>query len=306
MQSRKKFGLGIALVLALIGFVPGGYAGGGGQVNVAGAIPSESVIDLNKVREPGAPIPMRYTQDFQLQSCTMQPWGNNPFFDLLKPGAKEVSAMPAENFRKEYRVLEQTKSMNLLGIGKFQAAIVEEREYEKGVLRQISQNWYAVCKQTGSVFSVGELSKQLNADQTVHDTEGSWRAGVVNKQGEVAVPSMQVPGTPTLGSRYIFDGAPGVALGGAQIVAQGLKTVHGKLTTVRTRYYKGEKNIPIPITKSIGDVSSCIQVEEISQDSKTRKPDLGDATNKVWCPRVGLIYDTSDGALIASNRKALE
>lgn len=310
MQSRKKFGLGTAVVLTLIGF---GLAGCGGDSkgtvakSEASVIPAEPVVDLNKVRDPDAPIPMPYTQDFRLNECTMGPEGNNRFFDILKPGFKHVSYKPEEDFRKEYTVLEETKSMDLEGIGKFEAAIIEEREFLKGgVLRQISLNWYAICEETKSVFSVGEESQHLNPDQTVKDTEGSWQAGLVNDQGEVAVPAMQIPGTVSTGSRYIFDGAPGIALGGSEIVRQGLKTVDGKLTTVRTKYYEGEADIPIPITKSVGELSGCIQIEEISQNSKTRVPDLGDATNKVWCPNLGLVYDTSDGSLIESNRRDLE
>jgi hypothetical protein len=303
MQARTS-GLGIAVVLTLIGFALVGCGESKGKVakSEASVIPTEATVDLNEVRDPKAPIPMRYTQDFQLEGCTLESEGNSPYYDLLKPGATEVSYKPDEDFRKRYVVLKETKRMDLEGLGKFEAAIVEEREFEKGVLRQISLNWYVVCKETNSVFSVGEVSKQLNPDGTVHDTEGSWQAGLVNDRGEVAIPAMQVPGTPSLGSRYIFDGAPGVALGGAETVAQGLKTVDGKLTTVRTKYYEGESDIPIPITKSLGDLKDCIQVEEISQISESGKPDIGDATNKVWCPGVGLVYDTSDGALIESNR----
>jgi hypothetical protein len=310
MQTRKEFGLGIALVLMLIGLGLAGCGGGGdGNENVAkseaSVIPAEPIVDLNKVRDREAPIPMQYTQDFRLQECTMVPEGNNRYFDILKPGFKHVSYKPDERFRKEYRVLKETKTMDLEGIGRFEAAIIEEREFMKGVLRQISLNWYAMCKETGSVFSVGEGSKHLNANQTVKDTEGSWQAGLVNGKGEVAVPAMQIPGTVAKGSRYIFDGAPGVALGGSEIVALGLKTVKGKLTTARTKYYKGE-SVRIPITKSVGELRGCIQIEEISQDSKTRAPDLGDVTNKVWCPNLGLVYDTSDGALIESNRKEMQ
>lgn len=309
MQSRNRFGLGIALVLTLIGFGLAGCSGDSkGEVakSEASVIPAEPVVDLNKVKNPNAPIPMPYTQDFRLNECTMGPEGNNRFFDILKPGFKHVSYLPEEDFRKEYTVLKETKAMDLEGIGKFEAAIIEEREFDKGVLRQVSLNWYAICKETNSVFSVGEESQHLNPDQTVKDTEGSWQAGLVNDQGEVAVPAMQIPGTVALGSRYIFDGAPGIALGGSEIVAQGLKTSNGKLTTVPTKYYEGESDIPIPITESLGELSGCIQIEEISQKSDTRAPDLGDATNKVWCPNVGLVWDTSDGALTETNRKDIE
>jgi hypothetical protein len=114
---------------------------------------------------------------------------------------------------------------------------------------------------------------------------------------------MGMPGTVMLGSRYIFDGAPGIALGGAEIVAVGLNTTDGLLSTVPTSIggYPGEANIIIPLAQSVGDFRGCVQIEEISQDNETRKPDLSDVTEKVWCPGVGLVYDTSDGALTESN-----
>lgn len=312
MQSRKKFGLRIALVLALIGFglALSACGGGGGSKDVvkseASVIPQEPLVDLNKVGLQGAPNPMLYTWDFELQNCTLGPEGNNPFFDLLKPGFKHVSYKADEDFRKEYTVLKETKTLDLEGIGRFEAAIIEEREIEKGgKLKQISLNWYAICKENNSVYSVGETSQHLNPDGSVKDTEGSWTAGAVNDKGEVAIPAMQVPGTITIGARYIFDGAPGIALGGSEVVAYGLKTVDGKLTTAKTAYYEGE-TVPVPITESLGELSGCVQIEEISQKSDTREPDIKDATNKVWCPGVGLVYDTSDGSLIESNRKDLE
>jgi hypothetical protein len=270
------------------------------------AIPQEAVVDIS-----GVP-PMVYTQDFQLQDCTFKPHGINPFYDPLVPGSRSVSV--AQNavddegnpvpFYKEYLVLSETIAFNLDGIGSFEAAVVEEKEFENGKQIQLSVNWYAICEQTNSVHSVGEDSFELDPDTgEVINTEGSWRSGTINTLGETATPSMGMPGTVMLGSRYIFDGAPGIALGGAEIVAVGLNTTDGLLSTVATSIggYPGEADVLIPLAQSVGDFRGCVQIEEISQDNETRKPDLSDVTEKVWCPGVGLVYDTSDGALTESN-----
>jgi hypothetical protein len=114
---------------------------------------------------------------------------------------------------------------------------------------------------------------------------------------------MAMPAVPTLGSRTIFDGAPGVALGGAEVVAF-LSTKGGELTLVPTKEGFPGRTVDIPITKRAGDFRSCAQIQEISQKNDTRRPDMGDLTNKVWCEGVGLVYDTSDGALV--EHKGLE
>ncbi|MGH9197427.1 MAG: hypothetical protein ACRD1T_17005, partial [Acidimicrobiia bacterium] len=253
-----------------------------------------------------------YTQGFLLQNCSFKSRGINPFFDTLIPGFMHVSVKTDEDgveFRKEYRVLRTTERLNLPGIGRFKAAVIEEREIfgatpgaDPTVLRQISINWYAICEETNGVYTVGENSFQLNDDGTVNNTEGTWRAGTVHPTRGIAIPAVAMPGTIFLGSRYIFDGAPGVALGGAEIVAYGLETVNGKLTTEETDFYDGEENIDIPITAEVGEFSGCVQVEELSQFNEPPFAlDAEDPTNKVWCPDVGLIYDTSDGALAESN-----
>lgn len=310
LSVQKKLG-GIAALLTLVGF---GLSGGtvlatpqSTSSNGSSVIPEEQVVDLN----PPGPE-MLYTQDFLLQNCSLEPRGINPFFDVLVPGFMHVSVKTLEDgieFRKEYRILRTTERFKLQGIGRFKAAVIEERELfgatpgaDPTVLRQISINWYAICEETNNVVTVGENSFQLNDDGTVNNTEGTWRAGQVHPTRGIAMPAMGMPGTILLGSQYIFDGAPGVAFGGAEIVAYGLETVDGKLTTEATDFYEGEEDIEIPITDEVGDFSGCVQVEELSQSNDSPFPlDTGDPTNKVWCPDVGLIYDTSDGSLAESN-----
>lgn len=297
---RRRVGvwaIGMAAALTLTGLVL--Y---GGTVVMAQSAAQPQFIDLNAVKDPAAPIPMNYS----LSSCKLESVkarGINPYWEPLIPGVKHVSwrKLGTDDFRKEYTVLDETVKIDLPGIGSAEAAVIEEREILNGVLRQVSHNWYAFCEDNGNILSVGETSAHLRADgKSVADTEGTWKAGLANDKGERAVVAVAIAGAPTLGAKWIFDGAPGIALGGAEVVAVGLNTVNGKLTTVKTKYYKGD-TVEIPITKKVGEFKNCVQIEELSQHSDSRKPNIGDPTNKVFCPGAGLIFDTSDGSLIENN-----
>ncbi len=296
---NKRVGFWAIVGAALTGLV---LSGGTAVMAQSSVRPAESVVDLNAVKDPAAPIPMTYS----ISTCgahSIKARGINPYWEPLIPGVKHVSwrKLGSDDFRKEYTVLDETAKFDVPGIGRLEAAVIEEREILNGVLRQVSHNWYAFCEENNNILSVGETSAHLKADgKSVADTEGTWRAGLANDKGERAIVAVAIAGTPSLGAKWIFDGAPGIALGGAEVVATGLKTVNGKLTTVKTRYYKGE-TIEIPLAKKVGDFSGCVQVEELSQFSDSRKPNLDDPTNKVFCPGAGLVFDTSDGVLIENN-----
>jgi len=101
--------------------------------------------------------------------------------------------------------------------------------------------------------------------------EGSWRAGEVDGDG-IAEPGLLMPGTFTLGSRYLFDGHQSIAFGGSENMESGIE-----------------------ITVPAGTFKNCVKVREQGLQ------DFNDITDKIWCPIVGVVYDTSDGKLIASN-----
>lgn len=298
MNKRVDF-WAIGVAAALTGLVLSGGTAVMAQSSVQAA---NQFVDLNAVKDPEAPIPMNYP----ISGCkgdTIKARGMNPYWEPLIPGVKHVSArkLGQDDFRKEYTVLNDTVKFDLPGLGKFEAAVIEEREILNGGLRQVSHNWYALCGENNHILSVGETSAHLKADgKSVADTEGTWKVGLTNDKGERAILAVAIVGAPSLGAKWIFDGAPGIALGGAEVVAADLKTVNGMLTTVKTRYYAGE-TVEIPLAKKVGDFSGCVQVEELSQDSDSRKPNLDDATNKVFCAGAGLIFDTSDGVLIENN-----
>ena len=80
-----------------------------------------------------------------------------------------------------------------------------------------------------------------------------------------------MPGTFTVAGRYIFDGGQNQAYGGAENMETGIE-----------------------ITVPAGTFKNCVRVREQGLIN------LKDITDKIWCPVVGVVLDTSDGKLIAS------
>jgi len=212
-------------------------------------------------------------KDWFLKGENIVPYGHNPLHFPLEPGHKHIHERPDHpdgHYRKETVVLNATEPFDLPGIGKFQTAVVQEEEYMDGVLTQRALNWFAMDKTTNSVYAFGEVSWEIN-DEGKPVFGGSWRAGELDGNG-VAEPGLLMPGTFALGSRYIFDGSESEAFGGSENIEAGVE-----------------------MTVPAGHFKNCIKVREQNLIDKK------DITDKVWCPNVGLIFDTSDGMLVASN-----
>ncbi len=212
-------------------------------------------------------------KDWNLKGENLVPWGHNPLYFPLKPGHKHIHERPDSPdgyYRKETTVLDKTEPFDIPGIGKFEAAIVQEEEFYDGRWTQQALNWFAIDKTTNSVYAFGEVSWEIDHDGN-RVFEGTWRAGEPDGNG-VAEPGLLMSGTFTLGSRYIFDGSESEAYGGSENIEAG-----------------------ITMTVPAGTFTDCVRVRE--QGLK----DLTDITDKIWCPQVGIIYDTSDGKLIASD-----
>jgi len=123
----------------------------------------------------------------------------------------------------------------------------------------VSRNFFALCTKTHDVFYFGEDADIFNPDGTISH-EGSWRAGVGG-----AVPGVIMPGTFLLGSRYVQEQAPGVAMDRSEHVAMGLE-----------------------VNTTAGKFEKCVQVRE------TTPLEPGAQGVKTYCPGVGLV---SDGVL---------
>ncbi len=212
-------------------------------------------------------------KDWYLKGENIVPHGHNPLYYPFKPGHKHIHERPDHPdgfYRKETVVLDETEDFDLPGIGKFKTAVIQEEEYLDGILTQRAKNWFAMDKTTNSAYAFGEVSWEIN-EEGKPIFAGTWRAGEVDGDG-VAEPGLLMPGTFTLGSRYIFDGSESAAFGGSENMEAGI-----------------EYTVPA------GTFRNCVRVREQGLVN------LSDITDKIWCPVVGVVMDTSDGVLIASN-----
>ena len=224
---------------------------------------------------PRFPLKTDYSsaKDWFLKGENITPYGQNPLYFPLKPGHKHILERPDHPdgfYRKETVVLNETEPFDLPGIGKFETAVVQEEEYMDGVLTQRALNWFAMDKITNSAYAFGEVSWEIN-EEGKPVFGGTWRAGELDGNG-VAEPGLLMSGTFAIGARYIFDGSESEAFGGSENIEAGLT-----------------------ITVPAGTFKDCVRVRE--QGLINTK----DITDKVWCPGVGIVSDTSDGKLIASN-----
>jgi hypothetical protein len=105
-------------------------------------------------------------------------------------------------------VLDETKKVD--GV---ETRVVEERESENGQLVEVSRNYFAISKKTGSVFYFGE-DVDMYKDGKVHSHEGAWQAGEKGARAGVFL-----PGIALLGARFYQEIAPDVAMDRAEIVS---------------------------------------------------------------------------------------
>jgi uncharacterized membrane protein YkoI len=212
-------------------------------------------------------------KDWHLKGENIVPRGINPLYYPIVPGHKHVHERPDHpdgKYRKETVVLDTTEDFDLPDIGKFKTAVVQEEEYIDGLLTQRALNWFALDKTTNSVYAFGEVSWEIDEEGKPHFA-GTWRAGEPDGDG-VAEPGLLMPGTFMVGGRYLFDGSHSMALGGAENMESGIE-----------------------MTVPAGSFKNCVRVREQSLLN------LSDITDKIWCPAVGVVHDTSDGKLIVSN-----
>jgi Peptidase propeptide and YPEB domain len=211
-------------------------------------------------------------RDWNLKAEQIVPHGVNPLYYPITPGHKHALERPDNpdgKYRKETVVLNTTEDFDIRGIGKFKTAVVQEEEYLDGVLSQRTLNWLALDKATNNVHSFGEVSWKIEDGKP--SFTGTWRAGDPDGDG-VAEPGLLMPGTFKVGERYIFAGSRSTTYGGAENMEDGLE-----------------------VTVPAGRFKGCVRIREQGLI------DVKDINDKIWCPEVGLVSDTSDGKLVISN-----
>jgi hypothetical protein len=112
-------------------------------------------------------------------------------------------------FKIQISVLDQTET-----VAGVVTRVVEEREWESGVLAEVSRNFF-VQAPDGSVCYYGEeVDDYKNGKIVGHG--GAWRAGVGQNK-----PGIIMPAQPAVGQIYQQEVAPGVAMDQAEHVAMG-------------------------------------------------------------------------------------
>jgi hypothetical protein len=202
---------------------------------------------------PAAAPAREWIDEFDLAKRTLGPTGRNDFF-ILEPGFQLILADDEDQVA--ITVLDETKMVN--GV---EVRVVEEKEWEKGKLVEVSRNFFAIDRATSDLFYFGEeVDDYENGRITGHG--GAWAAG---ESGARA--GLILPGTPSLGFRHYQEIAPGVALDRAEIVAM-------------------DATLECPA----GEFKNCVKVVE------TTELEPGSSSTKLYARGVGLVFD--DGMVL--------
>ncbi len=182
------------------------------------------------------------------KDCTFEPTGRNQYF-ILEPNY-QLTLENKNGGKLVITVLNETRK-----IGNVETRIVEENESEKGKPIEISRNFFAFCKQTGSIYYFGE-EVDLFKNGKMTKGEDAWMAEGKNKAG------VAMPGLVLLGARYYQEIAPGVAMDRAEIISTNEK-----------------------INTSSGNFTNCLKTEETTP-LKPREKEY-----KFYARGIGLIQE---------------
>ncbi len=221
----------------------------------------------------GARVTFTSLKDWNVKGENLSPRGHNPLYFPLKPGFRYIMEYPNHphgHLRIEVVVLDKTEPFDVPGIGKFECAVVQEEEFYDGVFDQRAENWFCMDKATNNMYAFGEVSWEI--DQIGRKVfAGTWRVGDPDGNG-IAEPGLLMPGKFVVGDRYVFDGHEAEAYGYTENIEKG-----------------------ITITVPAGTFKDCVRAREYSLTNPS------DITDKWYCPGVGIVKDTSDGELVASD-----
>lgn len=146
-----------------------------------------------------------FTNSFMIDECKFTLKDVNPFFPL-RPGWQVVlESEPSNGEPGEVSVV--TVLDEIREVDGIKTRVVEELAFEKNgdelIPLERSLNFYAICKQTGSVFYFGEDSSELDENGNVIATTGSWLAGTNGARAGIIM-----PGTILVGGGYYEEIAP--------------------------------------------------------------------------------------------------
>jgi hypothetical protein len=151
------------------------------------------------------PAAKAWQEDFGVANCKMASTGRNDYF-VLEPGHQLV--LEHGKVRLQITVLDETKVVD--GIT---TRVVEEREWDQGVIQEVSRNYYAICEQSKDVLHFGE-DVEVYKDGKLLKNDGTWLAGSNGHR-----PGLVIAGQPKLGMKYYQEIAPGVTLNRGEVVS---------------------------------------------------------------------------------------
>jgi len=226
--------------------------------------PQGKVIEIKETMPatiaPGGKQGKKWTESFGEENCTFSSVGKNRFF-ILEPGHQLILESSSE--KVVITVLDETKK-----IGGVVTRVVEEREAENGELKEVSRNFFAICREHRDVFYFGE-EVDIYSGGKIFSHSGAWRADEKNSKAGI-----MMPGTTLLGARHYQEISPN-AMDRAEIISDDM--------TMKT---------------PAGTFKKCIRIEETSGIDPNEK------CYKTYAPGVGLIQD--EDLLLTGYGKAKE
>lgn len=216
------------------------------------------LFGLTNVYGQGKDGKQQFTDSFNLDDCTFLTTGRNLFF-ILEPGYQLIlkGIEEKDTVKLEILVLNETKT-----IDNTETRIVIENESVNNQTIEIARNYFAFCKETGTIFYFGEDVDNYK-DGKIINHDGSWLAEGKNSAGVL------MPGLCLLGAKYYQEIAPDVAMDRAEIISLN-ETFKTPLSTF----------------------TNCLKTEE------TNPLKLNEKEYKIYAPGIGLI---KDGDLILVN-----
>jgi hypothetical protein len=204
-------------------------------------------------------VAVKFQHFFDLEHRELSTTGHNRYL-VLEPGYQLVlEGKDGEHrARLEISVLDETRE-----VGGIPTRVVEERETVDGNLVEISRNYFAICKNTGSVFYFGE-DVDIYRDGKVVGHEGAWLHGKDEAQA-----GMMMPGECLIGAAYYQELAPEQAMDRARI-----------------------ESVSATIKTPAGEFRNCLKVWE-------ENPLDGDSETKTFAPGIGLVQD--EGLLLVKH-----
>jgi len=153
----------------------------------------------------------KFTDSFDLKNCTFSTTGSNPYF-ILEPGYQLLFEGVEDNEPINVTVTVTNKT-KVVGDG-IVGRVVQEKvtNSETGDLIEITNDYFAICKETNSVFYLGESVDDYENGKVVSH-EGAWIHG-----SDKAKAGLIMPGIILLGSKYYQEIAPDVAMDKSEIV----------------------------------------------------------------------------------------